>query len=644
MIRVLCLALCSALTIHGLPVPKPILPAAPQTQDGRTLRPQQASTSPMPSGERRVALVIGNSAYKSSPLRNPVTDARSIAAALQECGFSVTKLENTTRIEMRAAIRNFGAGIAQGGVGLFYYAGHGIQVKGRNFLVPVDADISSEDEVSGEAVEIDAVLAKMESARNRLNILILDACRNDPFSRAFRSSTQGLAPLDAPTGTYIAFATAPGRTAADGSGSHGLYTEQLLKAMHAPGLKIEDTFKVVLRGVRLASKDQQIPWTSSSVDGDFFFVPPTPGQGLATPAPASPTQSSLMAPPLVSAPVGGLQVIANAPDAKVSVDGMSRGYSGPAQVLNIPDLPVGESMVRVEAAGFEPYEQACSIQQGQWTQLRVVLKMASSASPGNGSTAGLSLPGFGLEKEMTLKLGSTSLVMMSIPAGHFRMGSETGNRNEAPPHDVNIPRSFWMGKFPVTQGQFQAVMERNPSGCKEAGLEAPVEKVTATDCQLFLERLNVKQSNWTFRLPSEAEWEYACRAGTTTDRYGDLDAIAWYWDNSSRSTHPTGQKKPNAFGLHDMLGNVWQWCGDLQHDNYIGAPSDGEAWVSNSYFLLYSTRYTSGSGYFKPVHATRGGSWRSDAQTIHSSQRTMFVGSTRQDDLGFRIVAEERRH
>ena len=251
---------------------------------GRALQVMPAGRTTQ--GEARVALVIGNGAYASSPLKNPVHDARAMAAALQKCGFTVIALENASYQRMREGLREFGSRIAQGGVGLFYFAGHGMQVKGRNYLIPVEADIAGEDEVAGAALDVDAVLAKLETARNRLNILILDACRNNPFGRSFRGGASGLAPLDAPAGTYIAFATAPGRTAADGTRNNGLYTEQLLSAMGAPGVKLEDTFKRVLTGVRRGSNDQQVPWTSSSVEGDFYFVPgvAAPAQGPSTPA------------------------------------------------------------------------------------------------------------------------------------------------------------------------------------------------------------------------------------------------------------------------------------------------------------------------------------------------------------------------
>ncbi len=262
-------------------------------QDPRTLKPQQGPVPPA-APEARTALVIGNGAYRTSPLRNPVEDAKAMAEALQKCGFQVTLLEDATRMRMVEALRAFGQTIQGGGVGLFYFAGHGLQVKGRNYLVPVDADLASEDEVPYSTLDADAVLAKMETARNRLNLLILDACRNNPFGSSARGFSQGLAQMDAPAGSYIAFATAPGRTAADGSGSHGLYTQYLLAQMAQPGLKLEDVFKRVRAGVMRDSREQQVPWESSSITGDFYFVPGSgPAQAISVPAL-----------PVVSAPVG----------------------------------------------------------------------------------------------------------------------------------------------------------------------------------------------------------------------------------------------------------------------------------------------------------------------------------------------------
>jgi len=221
--------------------------------------------------ESRIALIIGNGEYKTSPLANPVNDANDMATALKKCNFKVMKSINATRQEMRRSIRKFGEEINKGAVGLFYYAGHGIQVDGENYLVPVNAEVYTEAEVEDECLKVSSVLRQMESAGNRLNIIILDACRDNPFGRSFRSSNMGLAKMDAPTGSILAYSTAPGSIAADGVGRNGLYTSNLLKYMIEPNLPIERVFKKIRIAVVKASNGKQIPWESSSLMGDFYF-------------------------------------------------------------------------------------------------------------------------------------------------------------------------------------------------------------------------------------------------------------------------------------------------------------------------------------------------------------------------------------
>ena len=223
--------------------------------------------------ELRHALVVGNASYTHGALKNPVNDARAMARVLSEAGFEVTLLEDATQPVMQRAIRRFGDSLQRGGVGLFYYAGHGMQVKGRNFLVPVNAEIDREYEVEFNSVDVNQVLKMMDEARNPLNIIILDACRNNPFARSFRVQSSGLAPMDAPSGTFIAFATAPGAVASDGSGDNGIYTQHLLAHLGKPGLPIEQLFKQVRIGVMRETSDSQTPWESSSLRGDFMFVP-----------------------------------------------------------------------------------------------------------------------------------------------------------------------------------------------------------------------------------------------------------------------------------------------------------------------------------------------------------------------------------
>jgi TonB family protein len=222
--------------------------------------------------ERRVALVIGNGAYTDAPLLNPAKDAKDITNALRGLGFEVIHKENVTQNDLKKAIREFGQKIRKGGVGLFYYAGHGVQVEGSNYLIPIGATISHEAEIEYESVDVGFVLAQMEAAENRLNIVILDACRNNPFARAFRSAKNGLASLDAPSGTIIAYATGPGKVASDGDGGNGLYTLELLNVMQKADMKIEEVFKSVRIAVQKRSSGRQTPWESSSLVGDFYFL------------------------------------------------------------------------------------------------------------------------------------------------------------------------------------------------------------------------------------------------------------------------------------------------------------------------------------------------------------------------------------
>ncbi len=220
---------------------------------------------------KRIALVVGNGKYPTAPLKNPVNDARAMAKTLKELGFEVTLRENSSQRDLAAAVRQFGSSITPGSAAVFYFAGHGMQVKGRNYLVPIDADIQLEDEVPYSAIDVSLVLDKLEVGKSAVNIVILDACRNNPFARRFRSSGTGLAQMDAPVGTLIAFATAPGSVAQDGTGENGVYTKHLLESIAVPGLPVEQMFKRVRVGVAKDTNEAQVPWESSSMKGDFVF-------------------------------------------------------------------------------------------------------------------------------------------------------------------------------------------------------------------------------------------------------------------------------------------------------------------------------------------------------------------------------------
>ena len=247
-----------------------------QPQDrGITITTNQSQSQ---QKQRRTALVIGNASYQDNPLKNSINDAEAMANALKDVGFDVILLENADLKQIENAIDTFHHQLKAGGVGLFYYAGHGIQVDGENYLIPVNAKLDVAEDVRYEAIPVGKVLARMEDAANQMNIVILDACRNNPFARKWRSSQRGLAPIQSARGALIAFATEPGGVAADGEGENGLYTSFLLKHLKTPNLDVELMFKRVREDLVQATQNKQVPWEYSSLVGDFSFNPVTVAQ------------------------------------------------------------------------------------------------------------------------------------------------------------------------------------------------------------------------------------------------------------------------------------------------------------------------------------------------------------------------------
>lgn len=228
--------------------------------------------------EKRYALVIGNSNYPKEigMLKNPVNDATDVATELRQSDFEVQLLTNATYIQIREAMRRFQEKLVNGPkdqtVGLFYYAGHGVQYQDENYLVPIDANVKFEDDIVRMCFPVQRmVLSNMEKTNSRMNIIILDACRNNPFPATTRSVSQGLGEMKRARGSFIAYATAPGSVASDGTGRNGLYTQELLKALRKPGLTIEQVFKEVRMNVLNLSGERQYTWDSSNIIGEFYF-------------------------------------------------------------------------------------------------------------------------------------------------------------------------------------------------------------------------------------------------------------------------------------------------------------------------------------------------------------------------------------
>lgn len=512
---------------------------------------------------KRVALVIGNGGYASSPLHNPVNDAKDVASALRGLGFGVILKTDADKRVMVDAVSAFG-GQAQGAeVALFYYAGHGLQVGGLNYLVPVGANVRSEADVEFESMSADRVLAQMESARAKVNLVVLDACRNNPF-RYFRSSARGLAVVRAVTGSVVVYATSPGDVAEDGgSGRNSPFARNLLKHMATPGLEVKAMFNRVGAAVAEESRGGQVPWINSSLFQDIYLA----GAPLAASAPPPPPS----------------------PPAQVSMT--SRPASPPSDKT--------------------------------WTD------------------------------------PTTGAEFIWIPGGCFQMGSppseEGRNSDEGPVHEVCVD-GFWMGKVEVTDLQYQRYVSGRTGTTLADVLGGGKPASVSWEQAMKYGQWLTGMGKGKFRLPTEAEWEYAARAGTNTARYwGDgpdeacrhanvADRTFKLMTPNSTGFHncedgyfeeaPGGSFKPNAFGLYDMLGNHSEWCADVYYEDAYSKHSRQNPLVL-------------GNGTSPIIHVIRGGSFSDEPSRVRSAFRGIASDPSIGDipvifeGVGFRLVRTE---
>ena len=569
--------------------------------------------------ERRLALVIGNGEYQDAPLRNPPNDARAIAQALRECQFEVTELINGNGRQMVEAIQAFGKQLDRSDVGLFYFAGHGIQVKGTNYLVPVGANLQREADTEFECVDAARVLSYMEEAGNRVNIVILDACRNNPFARSFRSATRGLAQMDAARGSILAYATAPGAVAADGEAANGLYTSMLLKHIRTPAIPIEQVFKRVRQEVTQASNDKQVPWESSSLTGEFyFFLPSAPVPG---PEP-------LLPPPAV--PFGHLQVNVNVPKTQVYLNQAFRGEASPGQPLNLPNLSVGPVEVRAVAAGHQPRTVQAILKASEWTlvtmELEAVLPPPVPVAAPTPTAAAPPPAATGKEQ------------MVYVPPGEFTMGSSQGQKDEGPAHQVYL-KGFHLDPYEVTVKQYRACVQagkctepNTAHNCNWARTDRDSHPINCVDWQQARAYCEWVQK----RLPSEAEWEKAARGADTRGYpWGNepVDCGHAVMDQSGSGsgcgegrTWPVGSKPAGAspYKAMDMAGNVYEWVADWYEDTYYAhsPPQDPKGPANGSQRVL------------------RGGSWRDDPVFLRTSFRYARDPASRSAVAGFRCARD----
>ena len=318
--------------------------------------------------ENRIALVIGNSEYQSvGRLPNPANDARALAKALQAVDFEVQTVTDLTRLEMGRALSQFANTVAAKGkdtVALVFYAGHGLQIEGENYLVPTDANLEREADVPLSTMRLVDIMKALETLPSKMRIVILDACRNNPFATLRKSSGRGLAIVDAPAGSIVAYSTSPGAEALDGTGSNSPYTSALVEAMKEPGLAIEQVFKSVRVRVNKVTEGRQVPWESSSLTANFAFVPgaaPVIALNTTPGAVVAPARPALNAPPSAISAVNVPASPGNTPPPSAAVTPVSANAGAPVQIVSGQQDFSGVNRQRVSEIATRPAAEAYEI-------------------------------------------------------------------------------------------------------------------------------------------------------------------------------------------------------------------------------------------------------------------------------------------
>lgn len=498
---------------------------------------------------------------------------------------------------MEKAIREFGQRLRGGAVGLFYYAGHGVQVKGENYLIPISANVADEADVKYELVSAGFVLDEMANAGNRLNMMILDACRNNPFGgRGLRSASSGLAQVTAPAGTVISYATQPGNVALDGTARNSPFTTALVKAMRKPGQGVFETFNDVGLMVKTATGGKQQPWLATSpIEGGFQFVPAKAEQaGVTTQPAAAPTADP----------------VAIELSFWDSIKGSTLTEDFKAYLEQYPNGRfAGLARNRLVGASAPP-QVALALSPPKTTQQKPLAESIAGVSPGT-----------------VFRDCDECPEMVAIPTvNNMTVMSGLGGRA------IKIPGARAVGKFEVTFEQWDACVMAG--GCNHLSGDQgwgrgnrPVIDVNWDDAKQYTAWLT-KKTGKAYRLLTDTEWNYAARAGTTTAYYwGDSDADICQYANVAQigktngcgtgNTSPVGERKPNAFGLYDMLGNVMEWTEDCLEEQL---ESGGGA----------------GSGKRKcRGRVTRGGSFNF---FIYTARRMPITASERHYFVGFRVA------
>jgi formylglycine-generating enzyme required for sulfatase activity len=582
--------------------------------------------------QQRSALLIGNQGYSGrvQALKNPHNDIRMVGAALQAVGFKVTSLTDAGRRQMLSAVKDFAAELAKGGpsaIGFLYYSGHGVaRPEDRaNYLIPIDLKDTGNTDFWFDAVKLDDLLGELErAAPQAAHFVVFDACR-DELRLPYRSAAKGFEAVAERNGMYIAFATALGAVALDEARSgaaSGPYAEALAAELVKPGQDHLQLFQNVKEGVFAATARRQVPWERSGLLRRVYFAAEKPAP-VVQPSRAEVAQFC--------------QAIATNPSIAV-VQSLLDTYKG-TPMAACAQARLDELKKQLVAVAVPP---APAPVPSKPAQPAVAVTPAPPPAPCVETLVGTQRRC--LKPKESFKDCPECPEMVVIPAGEFMMGSpadeEARESNEGPVRKVTIAKPFAVGKFEATFVEWDACVAAG--GCKHKPNDYgwgrgkdPVIDVSWDDAKEYIAWLSTKTSR-TYRLLTEAEWEYAARAGTTTPfstgRTITTDQANFHGNSTyggsakgvfRQKTIEVGSlNKPNAFGLHDMHGNVWEWVQDCYQDTYAGAPSDGRAVADTS----------------SCSRVLRGGSWDLNPQGLRSAARNWFTPGYRLIVLGFRVA------
>ena len=628
-----------------------------------------ASSTADAAGDRRVALVIGNNDYQyAKKLDNAVADAQAFRRELEARGFQVVYRENANRRAMNGAMEEFVGKLSTDAIGLIYYSGHGVQINGANYLIPTDLSAKAASDFAYDAVDLTKLVDRVSQTQAKFALAVIDACRDNPFQGTGRDigGSRGLvAPSGNASGVMVVYSAGANQKALDrlsdaDRNPNGLFTREFLKAMRIPGLTVQEAVNQIKMSVIAQAKSVghvQTPAIYDQSVGTFVF---TPG---ATPAPVDNVirPNPVVAPPAITAEqredafwadaksTGNKEAfeayVVNYPAGRYA--NLARANIARLSNLNVVSVPVVKAPPVVAPVITPPVTKP------------VITNPAR-------------LPGG------TFKDCPDCPEMVVIPAGRFVMGAAPGEdesekltenfRNRSQPqHGVDVA-GFLAGKFEVTRGQYRAFVEatgrssagacsvwtgskfeidqakdwRNPGYAQDD--PHPVSCVSWDDAKAYTAWLSQKTGK-AYRLLTEAEWEYAARAGTTTRRFwgDDGDQSCAYANGADQMTKaqvpdwkyliancndryaytaPVGSYRANAFGLYDMLGNVWEWTEDCWNENYSNAPTDGSAWTAGNCSL----------------RVVRGGSWSYNPLILRSALRNWYATANRSSSGGFRVA------